>query len=416
MTSKNTVSRIALSVALALGMAGAATVVTTPVAVMAADAKKPTVSPAVGRPAQEAQKLLTENKPKEAAAKAQEALVAAKNPYEILISNQLLANASLKAGDYATGAKALDAMIASGQLPDATPVRKTLVQLYYQTKNYTKTLEVATAYLKDQPNDTEIPVLVAQSYYLTNDYTKASAGLRAVVRASDAAGRPVKEETLSLLMASDYALKNDDAVRGDLEMLVARYPKPQYTKDLISMYEKSLRAASSATKTSLDVYLIKFNTGLLTKPEDYTGMTELALQDGMPGLAKKVMDKGVADGVLGQGAQKDRENRMLNLATTQAAADQKTLAAGEAEAAKAKTGDALVKTGEAYWSYGMFDKAIAATEAGIAKGVTDADDAKLRLGIAYLGAGQRPKALEAWKGITPGSVPGQLAALWRIQK
>ncbi len=107
---------------------------------------------------------------------------------------------------------------------------------------------------------------------------------------------------------------------------------------------------------------------------------------------------------------------MLNLATTQAAADQKTLAAGEAEAAKAKTGDALVKTGEAYWSYGMFDKAIAATEAGIAKGVTDADDAKLRLGIAYLGAGQRPKALEAWKGITPGSVPGQLAALWRIQK
>ena len=59
---------------------------------------------------------------------------------------------------------------------------------------------------------------------------------------------------------------------------------------------------------------------------------------------------------------------------------------------------------------------IAVTEAGIAKGVTDADDAKLRLGIAYLGAGQRPKALETWKSITPGSVPAQLAALWRIQK
>ena len=416
MTSKNTVSRIALSVALALGMAGAATVVTTPVVVMAADAKKPTVSPAVGKPAQEAQKLLQENKAKEAAAKAQEALSAAKNPYEILISNQLLANASLKAGDFPTAAKALDAMIASGQLPDPTPVRKTLIQLYYQTKNYPKTIEIATAYLKDQPNDVEVPVLVAQSYYLTNDYTKASAGLRAVVKSSDAAGRPVKEETLNLLMASDYALKNDDAVRGDLELLVARYPKPQYTKDLISMYEKSLRAASSATKTSLDVYLIKFNSGLLTKPEDFTGMTELALQDGMPGLAKKVMDKGVADGILGQGAQKDRENRMLNLATTQAAADQKGLAAGEAEAAKAKTGDPLVKTGEAYWSYGMYDKAISTTEAGIAKGVTDADDAKLRLGIAYLGAGQRPKALEAWKGITPGSVPAQLAALWRFQK
>ena len=48
--------------------------------------------------------------------------------------------------------------------------------------------------------------------------------------------------------------------------------------------------------------------------------------------------------------------------------------------------------------------------------VSHADDAKLRLGIAYLGAGQRPQALATFKSITPGSVPAQLAVLWRLQK
>ena len=416
MKTSNTVSRIALSLALALGTVSAVTVVATPATVLAADAKKDTVSEGVGKAFKAAQELFTAGKFKEAAAKAQEAVNAAKTPYEQLVTNQILANASLKAGDFATGGKALEAMVASGKLPDETPIRKTLVQLNYQIKNFPKTIELGNAFLKDQPGDNDTAVLVAQSYFLINDFKKAEDLLRNVIKTSDAAGKPVKEETLLLLNTTEGKLNNDEGTKQALEMLVARYPKKDYAANLYAMYDKSIRAASSTTKTALDVLVVRYNAGLFTKPEDYTQTTELALQDGLPGLAKKVMDKGVADGVLGTGAQKDRENRMLNMATTQAASDQKTLAAGEAEAAKAKTGDALVKTGEAYWSYGMYDKAISATEAGIAKGVTDADDAKLRLGIAYLGAGQRPQALAAFKGITPGSVPAQLAVLWRLQK
>ena len=414
MTTINTVSRIALSLALAIGMAGAG-VVLAPTAAIAGE-KAPTVSPAVGKPLQEAQTLLKAGKAKEAAAAATVAAGLAKTPYEIYVCNEILAGALIKAADYAGAAKAFEMSLNSGMLqgPDKIQRLKALTQVYYQTKNYPKTVEFANLYLKEVPTDAELPVLVAQSYYLQSDFKRASESLRAIVRSSDTGGRPVKEETLNLLMSAEYQLKNDAGVSQTLELLAARYPKPQYMKDLISINQKALQGGT--TKTNLDIYVIKFMAGLIATPADYTGMTELALQDGLPGLAKKVMEKGVADGVLGQGAQKDRETRMLNMANTQAAADLKNLAAGDAEAAKAKTGEPLIKQGEAYWSYGQFDKAITTTEAGIAKGVADMDDAKLRLGIALLGAGKRPEALAAFKGITAGSVPEKIAGMWKLQK
>lgn len=415
MKLNTTVSRIALSLALAVGVAGAG-MIAAPIAIAAE--KPPTVSAAVGKPLTEAMNLLKGGKAKEAQVKAQEAAAASKSPYEQLVSNQILINASLKATDYTTASKAIEAAIATGQLKpeESTAFNKTLTQIYYQQKNYPKTIEAAQNYLKLVPGDAESSVLIGQSYYLQNDFKKSADFLKGYIKASDAAGKPVKEDTLTLLMSADYKLNDDAAVRSDLEMLQTRYPKPQYLKDYIAMTEKSLRQNNATTKTTLDIFTVKFNAGLLTEPKDYAGLTELALQDGLPGLAKKVMDKGMADGVLGTGAQKDRELRMATMAKTQSETDEKGLAAGEAEAAKAKTGEALIKYGEAYATYGMFDKAVAATEAGVAKGTADKDDAQLRLGIVYIQAGQRAKALDAFKQITPGSAAAQVASLWRLQK
>ncbi len=415
MKLNTTVSRIALSLALAIGVAGAG-LIAAPLAIAAE--KPPTVTAAVGKPLTEAMNLLKAGKAKEAQVEAQKAVAASKTPYEQLVSNQILINASLKATDYNSAAKAIEAAIATGQLKpeESISFSKTLTQIYYQQKNYPKTIESAQAYLKAVPNDPEASVLIGQSYYLTNDFKKSAEFLKGYIKSSDSAGKPVREDTLTLLMSADYKLNDDAAVRTDLEMLQTRYPKPQYMKDFIQMTEKDLRAANLSTKNTLDVFTVKFNAGLITEPKDYAGLTELALQDGLPGLAKKVMDKGMADGVLGTGAQKDRELRMATMAKTQAETDQKGLAAGEAEAAKAKTGEALIKYGEAYATYGMFDKAVAATEAGVAKGVADKDDGQLRLGIVYIQAGQRAKALEAFKQITPGTPAAKLASLWRLQK
>jgi Tfp pilus assembly protein PilF len=71
--------------------------------------------------------------------------------------------------------------------------------------------------------------------------------------------------------------------------------------------------------------------------------------------------------------------------------------------------------GDAYLSYGQYDQAIAAFERGIKKGsVTDADEAQISLGIAYLEKGQKDQAREAFKAVKPGSKWSDLAELWSI--
>lgn len=213
MKLNTSVSRIALSLALAFGVAGAGTILAP--GAYAAE-KAPTVSAAVGKPLQEAMNLLKGGKAKEAQAKAQEAAAAAKTPYEVLVSNQIIINTALKNNDYTTASKAIEAAIGTGQLQpaDKTSFNKTLVQIYYQQKNYPKTIETAQAYLKDVPNDTDTVVLIGQSYYLQNDFKKAAETLHGLVKSSPT----VKEDTLSLLMSADYKLNDDAAVRQDLEI------------------------------------------------------------------------------------------------------------------------------------------------------------------------------------------------------
>ena len=83
------------------------------------------------------------------------------------------------------------------------------------------------------------------------------------------------------------------------------------------------------------------------------------------------------------------------MANRQASEDMQVLAQLESEAAAASSGLAWVKLGEAYASYGQYDKAIAALQKGIQKGgLQNPEDAKLDLGIAYLHSGQKAKAKE----------------------
>jgi uncharacterized protein HemY len=414
MKTANIVSHVALALALSVGLTGAG-FVAAPAALAAS--KGPTVSPAVGKPLQEAQNLMKQKKFKEAAAKAQEAVnLPNKSSFETYMANEILGGAYLQAGDYANAAKALEASLQTGEVKgeDKTQHLKMLSQIYYNVKNYPKTLDLGGQYLAEQPNDAGILLLVGQSYYLQKDFKKASETLRKLIRVQESSGGAAKEDTYSLLLNTEHQLNNDAGVTDVLSQLVQKYPKPQYIKDLIAINERALRGGT--TKTSLDIYVVKFNAGVFSEAREYTEMTELALQDGLPGLAKTVMEKGMAAGVLGQGAQKDRDARLLTMANTQADTDQKNLEKGESEAQKQKSGEALIKYGEAYWSYGLYDKAIAATEAGIAKGVADMNDAKLRLGIIYKAAGKGAQANEAFKGIAPGTVPAQIAQLWKVVK
>jgi tetratricopeptide (TPR) repeat protein len=417
MKKTTAVSLIALGLALAGGnVAPDLGLGIKPAAAQKKEEKKdgPKLSAKVGKPLQEADALIKAKNFKGALAKIKEVeAIPGKTPYEQYVTDELEGIVQVNLGDYGAAARVFENTLASGNVPaDQQSNRvKAVTQLYYQAKNYPKAIEWAQKYNKDA-QDPEIQLLVGQAYYIQKQFKPAADAMRQTIKYAEAKGQQPKEDWLQLLMSAEYEQGNTAGVQATLEQLVQRNPQPKYWQDLLSMMEKNMRGS---TKSSLDIYRLMLATGTMKDAQEYSEMTELALQQGLPGEAKQVVEKGMQAGVLGQGPQKERHTRLLNMANTQVATDQKQLESGVKEARAQKTGDALVKFGEAYASYGQYDKAIQVIQEGIAKGVKDKDDAQLRLGLAHLGAGQRQQALTAFKAITPNSNASQIARLWTIQ-
>lgn len=383
-------------------------------AAYAAKAADKQVSSKVGKPLQEALALAQSGKSKDAMAKVQEAsAVSGKTAYDDFKINEIKAFVAVKLGDLSTAAKAYEATLQSGELPaDQMKERtKQLANLYYNLANYPKAIQYGSQYLKDAGSDVSTAVIVAQAYYQQKDYARASEATQSLIHAANQSGQTVQESWLQVLMNCQVNLGKDDDAAATLEQLVAKYPSKQYWSQLLNYAQT--RGASSDRK-NLEFYRLKMVNGLL-KDNEYAQMAELAMALGFPGDAKSVLDKGFNEKVLGVGPSKDRETRLMNLAQTNSAADQKSLPAFEKEAMAAASGDSDVKLGQAYLSYGESAKAIEAIKRGLKKGnVKVVDEANLQLGQAYLNSKQVNEAISAFKAVPADSKLASIAKLWAL--
>ena len=394
-------------------------VATSSVATMAhaSEKSKQAISnPKLIKPLKAAQELIQKKNFSEAKDKLAEAeAVPGKTPYETFVVNQFLAYVSVNLKDYATAAKAYEAMMATGMSPKAEHAQnlKALVQLNYQIKNYPKVLQFAQRYESEIGPDIDMALIQAQTYYLQKNYKEAASAISLAVKTAEQAGKQPKEDWLNLLMSAQYHMGDKEGVAKTLEVLVQKYPAPKYWKDLLG----GLQGQTGLTdRQNFEIYRLKYAAGVLENANEYVEMGELALQLGLPGDARTVIKKGFAAGLLGTGANKNREVRLQNTAEKLADSDMKSLPAVEKEAAAKKTGDALVKLAEAYTSYGQADTAIDLYKKGIAKGgLKDEDLTKLDMGLAYIAAGKKDQAIAAFKSVSGKSKYATLARLWRIR-
>lgn len=376
--------------------------------VLAADAKE-SLRPQVGKPLQAAQALMKDKKYKEALAKVGEAdAVPGKTPYETFIVEQMRGAAASGAGDVETASKAFEAVIASGKLPaaDQQKIMQSMAGTFYRAKDYPKAIAWAQRYQKAGGNDPNMGLLLTQSYYLGGQYATAAKSMQEHVAAEEKAGQNPTEEQLQLL-ASCYVKLNDNAgYTAALEKLVTHYPKKEYWADLLARVQ---RKPGFSDRLSLDVYRLMQSTGNLRSAGEYIEMAELALQAGYPKEAQGVLEQGYASKVLGAGGDVQRQQRLKALADKQAAEDQKTLANEPA----AKDGDALVNSGYNLVINGMADKGLAQMQKGLAKGALKRpEEAKLRLGEAYLAAGRADDAIKAFRSVQGRDGSQDLARLY----
>ena len=384
-----------LAAALLLGsVAVAAGVSLVPITAQAA-----AVRPAIGKPLQQAQALAAAGKyPAAMDAVAQAEAVPNKTAAETQIIGQMRTYIESKSGDPA----AFEKMIANGQ--GSASVARSLIGAHYRARQYAKVIADADVLRRFGAMDGTSQTIIAQAYFELGDYKGTIRFLKSTNRTD--------LDSIKLLYGAAYKIGDTDTIQSTLEQLVLATGDPEYWKGAIDLADHTHGLTDPMT---LDLLRLRLATGTMrpgaSGDDDYSLLSQIAIQLKLPGEAQAVMQKGL-DAKIVNG---ERAQRLFNMAKTQAAADTAALAQEAAAANASPKGDALIQLGEQYNGYGRYQDALTAIQAGIAKGVTDKDNAQMRLGQAYLGLGQRDAAAKAFNGVSKtNTAAATVAHLWSI--
>jgi hypothetical protein len=370
------------------------------------------VKPEIAKALKAAADLMRAGKFREALAKVREAdAVPNKTAAEQLTIERARGSAALGARDYDTAARAFEQVMASGKLPAAeqAKIAQALASAEYSAGHYAKAIKWA----QQAGNSPEMHDLIAAASFQTGDYAGVARMVSADIEAAEKSGRKPSERDLDLLVNAYQRMNNPAALSKALEKLLAYYPKKETWANVLSRLP---RKPGFSDRFSLDLYRLQLATGNLSKPNDYMEAAQLALQAGYPAEGKAIVEKGFAAGVLGTGAEADRQKRLRDLAIKQEAEARAALDRDAAEAENAKDGNALVKVGYAFVTMGQAEKGAALIEKGIAKGgLKRPEDAKLHLGLAQLQAGKKSKAVQTLRSVQGNDGAADIAQLWVIQ-
>ncbi|RQT09146.1 tetratricopeptide repeat protein [Burkholderia contaminans] len=360
--------------------------------------------PDVAKPLAAAQELYRAHKYRDALGKiAQAAAVPNRTPYETTVVEEMRGAAAMAAGDSGTAAQAYESVLNSGRLSGEDEQRTTaaLAGIYFQQKNYPLAIRVAQRYLKAGGSDPEMRTLLTQSYYLSNDCAPLVSQLKASTDTQANGGHAPDEGQLQMLASCAQKVKDGNAYRGALGLLVAYHPSPAYWDEMVTAIRGNPGYLPSL---DLDIYRLRRATGSLSTAGAYMEMTQLALVAGSAAEGKQVIDQGFASGVLGKDAQADREKRLQTLAA------KRTQSGGDATtpAAPIDAGMNLVFEGHAQQGLSMMEQAIAKG------GLEHPDAARLRLGEAYYVAGQKARAVQVLRTVKGTDGSGDLARLWAV--
>lgn len=360
-----------------LGTAAAVTLI--PVAPAQAQA---TVSAHVGALLQEAQTMAKAGNWKGAAAKVSEAEGQAnKTAADTQVINQMKNFIAVSSGDTSTPAGA-----------------KAKFATDYNAGKYKDVIADGEILKKMNALDAQSALIIGQAYYKGNDfagcvrYTKTLGG-------SDTA--------LELLARCAYEINDESTQRQALEQLVARGGKAEHWKLLLKLGE---RARGLSDHNTLDINRLRLLTGAMTTKDDYISLAQFALQFKLAAEAQAAMEKGVAAKLLTD----DRSMRLLNGAKAQAAANTAAAAKTLAAANAAPQGDDLVAVGENMIGEGKAKDAIGVIQNGLKKPLKDAANGQIRLGQAYLAAGQKAEARAAFAKVKTPEKDAMIAHLWTL--
>ncbi|HWY66936.1 MAG TPA: hypothetical protein VNX61_17100 [Rhizomicrobium sp.] len=346
---------------------------------LAVPAQAVTVSAKVGPLVLEAKAMIAAKNYKGAMAKLNEAEAVKSTPDDTTVINQYKKVIAVSSADPSTpeGAKAKFAQD-------------------YNSGHFKDVIADAEFLRKNNVLDAQSQLIIGQAYYKAGDYSGC-------VKFSKTLGGG--DTALELQARCAYEIGDEATQRSAYEQLVARSGKPEYWKGLLKLGERSRGLNDHNT---LDINRIRFITGTIETKEEYTLLSQLALQLGNAAEAQSYIEKGMAAKLLSD----ERSQRLLALAKQQAAANAANEAKELAAAKASPQGDDLVKLGENMIGEGKAKDAVGVIQDGLKKPLKDQANGQIRLGQAYLAAGQKAEARAAFSKVKTPEKDAMVAHLW----
>ncbi len=373
----------------------------------------PTARPEIVTPVNAGLALMRDKKFAEALAEfAKTDAVPMQTPYEQYIINRLRGLASANVAKEADARKYLEAALATGQAPASESLRiyEILAQIASKTKDYKATTTYAAKALADGSTFPDMRFIYAQAAFMIDDFPTAIRETKTLVAETEKAGGKPTETQLRILAGSYYKSGDKPGYAAALEKLVSLYPKREYWADVVYRTETNPKFAD---RLLLDSLRFKMYAGLLAQASEYTEFAETARQAGFSIEAQKVLEASQKEGVERSKTDDAQQKKLMDALNKDAADEKKRMAKGET--GSSKTALALVNNGFNYVLSGDSAKGLAMMEEGVKMtGLKYPEDAKLHLGVAYVYAGNKEKAMEAFGNVKGEDGSGELAQLWTI--
>jgi len=337
------------------------------------------LSPAVGRPLQNASNAARSGNTAAATAAINQARAAAKTPEERRKVAEMAAFVYTRGGQFGRAAQELEAVGASP---------RQLAPLYYRAGQFNKAIAAA-----QKAGGTDMQVIVAQSHLRTGKYAEAA---KVYERLSKANPRYLEN-----LAAAQYKMGDKKAYLATTERLIRFDPSPARWKTLLA----DLKDAQMPREAKLALFHLSQQTGNLSRSQDYQEFAKLAIISNQPGVAKAALDQAKAANALGTDAM---TTTLVNEAGKRATQAQATVARlPKTPAGQYQAGNILLGAGNYPAAVNAFK--VAATGTG-----NQADAARLFMGISQLRAGQGGAARQTFAAIPQTSGMKDIASLWSL--
>lgn len=398
------VSRIALTMVLAIGVSGAALVAP---ALAKKKEEAAATTPAISKEVREGflavQAALQANPQDLPKAEASLAALdaAAKTDYERYIGTSLrlsLVNAHTKGQPEAARVAALAPVLDALLVNAATPKSELAIRygeagnMAYQMKNYAKAVQYLTKAKELGNTDKDILISTASAKVESGDVKGGIADLAAAVQAEKAAGRKAPESWYKYAFTRLGKIGDQEGADAWTALWLAEYDTKENWRGAIYTFGFQGPAAVKYSKNRVDLFRLLWATKSQAARAEYIDYAEAAMNIGLPNEAKTVIEEGFASGVIPAGNVTGTD--LLSRAKA-GIAGSSSLAMKEKAAQAAPKGDLAVQAGDAYFGTRNYAKAIEMYRLAESKGPTDADRNNLHLGMALALSGDKEGAKAA---------------------